>query len=130
MTFSYVLKQNGLVPGVDVILDDNIQFDLMAGDFSNGTADYIALFEPTASAIVDSGKGYYATSIGAESGEISYTGYCVKQSYLEENYFATQKFIDTVAKWQEWTFTHSSQEVANLISWQFPDTDIESLLKW
>lgn len=129
MTFSYVLKQNGLTPGTDVVLDDSIQFDLMAGAFSNGTADYVTLFEPTASAIVDSGKGYYATSIGAESGEIPYTGYCAKQSYLEENSLTVQKFINAVAKGQEWTLTHSAQEVAQVISGQFPDTDIESLTK-
>lgn len=34
MTFEYVLKQNGIDPQKDLILDDSIKFDLMAGAFS------------------------------------------------------------------------------------------------
>ena len=49
MTFEYVLKQNGINPQTDLILDDSIKFDLMAGAFSGGTADYVTLFEQTLS---------------------------------------------------------------------------------
>ena len=45
MTFEYVLKKNGINPQTDVTLDDSIKFDLMAGAFSGGTADYVTLFE-------------------------------------------------------------------------------------
>ena len=34
MTFEYVLKQNGLNPETDLVLDDSIKFDLMAGAFA------------------------------------------------------------------------------------------------
>ncbi len=44
MTLEYVLKQNGINPKTDVILDDSIKFDLMAGAFSAGNADYVTLF--------------------------------------------------------------------------------------
>ena len=44
MTFEYVLKQNGLNPQTDLVLDDSIKFDLMAGAFSAGNADYVTLF--------------------------------------------------------------------------------------
>lgn len=43
MTFEYVLKKNGIDPQKDLILDDSIKFDLMAGAFSGGTADYVTL---------------------------------------------------------------------------------------
>ena len=49
MTLEYVLKKNGIDPKKDVILDDSIKFDLMAGAFASGNADYVTLFEPTAS---------------------------------------------------------------------------------
>ena len=49
MTLEYVLKKNGLNPATDLTLDDSIKFDLMAGAFSGGTADYVTLFEPTLS---------------------------------------------------------------------------------
>ena len=49
MTFEYVLKQNGIDTEKEVVLDDSIKFDLMAGAFAGGNADYVTLFEPTAS---------------------------------------------------------------------------------
>ena len=51
MTFEYVLKQNGIDTEKEVVLDDSIKFDLMAGAFAGGNADYVTLFEPTASVI-------------------------------------------------------------------------------
>ena len=49
MTLEYVIKQHGLAPGKDLTLDDSIKFDLMAGAFSAGNAEYVTVFEPTAS---------------------------------------------------------------------------------
>lgn len=43
MTLEYVLKQNGINPQTDLILDDSIKFDLMAGAFSSGEAEYVTL---------------------------------------------------------------------------------------
>ena len=51
MTFEYLIKQNGLDPNKDLVLDDSIQFSLMAGAFSGSDAEYVTLFEPTASMI-------------------------------------------------------------------------------
>ena len=64
MTFEYVLKKNGIDPQNDAVLDDSIKFDLMAGAFSGGDADYVTLFEPTASMTEDAGKGYVVSSVG------------------------------------------------------------------
>lgn len=49
MTLEYVLRRNGLNPQTDLTLDDSIKFDLMAGAFTGGNADYVTLFEPTLS---------------------------------------------------------------------------------
>ena len=35
MTLRYVLNQHGINPETDVVLDDSISFDLMAGAFSS-----------------------------------------------------------------------------------------------
>lgn len=127
MTFEHVLKQNGLEPGADVTLDDSIQFDLMAGAFSSGKADYVTLFEPTASTVIQSGKGYYACSVGEESGEIPYTAYFAKQSYMKEHSDVISAFTRAVAKGQEWVQQHSAQEIAASIASQFPDNDEQTL---
>ena len=73
MTLEYIIKENGIDPATETTLDDSIQFDLMAGAFSSGTADFVTLFEPTASMIEQEGKGHIVCSIGTESGEIPYT---------------------------------------------------------
>ena len=58
MTFEYVLKQKGIDPKKDANLDDSISFDLMAGAFAGGNAEYVTLFEPTASMTQLANEGY------------------------------------------------------------------------
>ncbi len=127
MTLLYVLNSHGINPKTDVTLDDSISFDLMAGAFSAGNADYVALFEPTASSTELAGKGYIVSSIGAETGELPYTAYCAKKSYIEENPDIIQKFTNAIYKGQTWIKDHSTEEVASAIAQYFPSTD-ESLL--
>ena len=80
MTFEYVLKKNGIDPQKDLNLDDSIKFDLMAGAFAGGDAEYVTLFEPTASMTEAAGKGYVVASVGEASGEIPYTAYFAKKA--------------------------------------------------
>lgn len=79
MTLEYVLKKNGIDPQKDTTLDDSIKFDLMAGAFASGNADYVTLFEPTASMTQKQGKGYMVASVGEAAGEIPYTAYFAKK---------------------------------------------------
>lgn len=127
MTLEYVLKQNDLVPNVDVTVDTNVQFALMAGAFSGGQGDYVALFEPTASMMVEEGKGYIVASIGEESGEIPYTCYYSSKDYIAENPEVIQKFTNAIYKGQQWVDENSALDIAKSISSFFPDTDIELL---
>lgn len=127
MTFEYVLKQNGIDPQKDLILDDSIKFDLMAGAFSGGTADYVTLFEPTATMTEQAGKGYVVASVGEASGEIPYTAYFAKKSYIEANSDTIQKFTNAIYKGQKFVEEHTMKEVAEVIKDFFPDTDVELL---
>ena len=127
MTLEYVIKQNGLVPGKDLTLDDSIKFDLMASAFTSGSADYVTLFEPTASNIQKLGKGYIVASVGKESGEIPYTAYFAKKSYIEKNEVTIQNFTNAIYKGQKWVKEHTAKEIAETIQSFFPDTDIELL---
>ena len=127
MTLLYVLKQNGIDPYKDLVLDDSIDFDLMASAFSTGKADFVTLFEPTASQIELSGKGYIVASVGEEAGEIPYTAYFAKKSYIEKNTDIIQKFTNAIYKGQQYVQTHTSEEIAKLISGFFPDTDLSLL---
>lgn len=127
MTFEYLLKEKGLNPETDLILDDSIQFSLMAGAFSGSDAEYVTLFEPTASMIEAEEKGYILTSVGEESGDIPYTAYCAKSSYIAENEKLIEGFTRAIYKGLKWVEEHSSEEVAKTILDQFPDTDVKML---
>ena len=127
MTLEYVLRQNGLEPGVDVTVDTTVQFNMMAGAFTGGTGDYTTLFEPTATEVELAGKGYVLCSIGQESGEIPYTAYFAAASYLKENADVIQRFTRAVARGQSWVQEHTAEESAAAIAPQFPDSDLAVL---
>lgn len=129
MTLEYVLKKNGLDPQKDLTLDDSIKFDLMAGAFASGNADYVTLFEPTASLTQNQNKGYIVASVGEAAGEIPYTAYFTKKSYIEKNETTIKKFTEAVYKGQKWVKEHSSDEIAESIKEFFPDTDTDLLSK-
>lgn len=126
MTLEYVIKQNG-VSLDELTIDTSIQFANMGGAFVGGLGDYVALFEPTASLMEQEGKGYVLTSVGQDSGEIPYTAYFAKKSYIEENPEIIQGFTNAIAKAQKWIAESSPEEVAELIASYFPDTDVELL---
>ncbi len=127
MTLEYVLNKNKIVPNEDVTVDTSVQFALMAGAFTGGTGDYVALFEPTASMLEKEGKGYVLCSIGEQSGEIPYTAYFANKSYIEENSDIIQKFTNAVYKGQKWVEENEASEIAKAIVNYFPDTSLEIL---
>jgi len=129
MTLEYVMKQNGVVPHVDAVVDTSVQFNMMAGAFTGGNGDYVALFEPTATEVELAGQGYVLCSIGEESGAIPYTAYFALPDYMEQNADLVQRFTNAVAKGQKWVENHTDLEVAQAIADQFPDTDLSVLEK-
>ena len=129
MTLEYVMAQNGVTPHVDAVVDTSVQFNMMAGAFTGGQGDYVALFEPTATEVVEAGKGYILCSIGEESGEIPYTAYFASQSYMAENPAVVQGFTNAIARAQRWIAQHSDREVAEAMAAQFPDTSVDLLEK-
>lgn len=127
MTLQYVLRKNGINPETDVILDDSIKFDLMAGAFASGNAEYVTLFEPTASMTEKEGKGYIVASVGEAAGDIPYTAYFAKKSYIEKNEEIIQKFTEAIYEGQKWVKEHTAKEIAEVIQSFFPDTSVEIL---
>ena len=127
MTLEYVMKQNGIVPGEDAVVDTSVQFNMMAGAFSGGQSDYVTLFEPTASEMEAAGQGYILCSIGTESGEIPYTAYFAAESYIAAHEDVIAAFSRAMVRALEWVDTHTDEEVAAAIAPQFPDTDVELL---
>ena len=127
MTLEYVMKQNGVVPQVDAVVDTSVQFNMMAGAFTGGQGDYVTLFEPTATEVERAGHGYVLCSIGEASGEIPYTSYFASQSYMAAHPDVVQGFTNAIARAQRWIAEHTDREVAEAICGQFPDTDLAVL---
>jgi len=127
MTLEYVLRKNGLEPGKDVEVITNIQFNLMGGAFEGGTGDYVTLFEPTASTFQKEGKGYILDAVGSESGEVPYTAFMAKKSYIAENAETIEKFLKAIYKGQQYVQNATDEQVAQAIVAFFPDTSVESL---
>ena len=127
MTLEYVLRQNGLVPQEDTVVDTSVQFNMMAGAFSGGSGDYVTLFEPTATEVELAGQGYVLCSIGAESGEIPYTAYFAVQSYLDQHGDTVQKFTNAIQEGLDYVNSHTAEEIARTIKPQFPETDLDKL---
>lgn len=127
MTLEYVMRQNGIVPQEDAVVDTSVQFNMMAGAFTGGNGDYVTLFEPVATQVEMEGKGYILTSIGQESGEIPYTAFFAAQSWMDANPDTVQAFTNAIAKGQTWCIEHDAKEVAEAIADQFPDSSLEVL---
>ena len=132
MVLEYILKTNGLEVGRDdpskeVYVRTDVQFAAMAGSFVSGEADYVSLFEPTASNLEKEGNGYIVASLGELSGNVAYTAYSALGSYIDKNEDTIQKFTNAIYRAQTWIYSHTDLEVANAIQSYFTDTSLEDL---
>ena len=127
MTFEYVVNKHGLINGKNITLDNSVQVNLMGASFEGGNGDYVTLFEPTASEFQKLGKGYIVASVGEESGEIPYTTFSSLTSYIAQNRDVLVKFVTALQRAEKFVSEKDAEEVAKIISPQFPDTPINSL---
>ena len=129
MTLEHVLRKNGIDPAKDTTLDNSVQYAMMTAAFTGGTGDYVTAFEPTASMLQQQGQGYIVASVGEASGDIPYTAYFAKKSYIEQNSDLIQRFTNAVYRGQQWVATHTAAEIAATVADQFPDTELALLEK-
>ncbi|ADU31568.1 ABC transporter substrate-binding protein [Evansella cellulosilytica] len=127
MVGEYVLKQNGIEPHEDLELIQNIDFGNIPSAFASGTGDYVQLFEPQATQFEEDGIGYIIDSFGTQSGNVPYTVFMSKQSYLEENEEALESFTRAIYKAQQWVQEQPEEVVAESIVDFFEDTSLETI---
>lgn len=127
MTLQYVIEQHGLDIATDMNFDNSISYDTMNSAFAGGTGDFVTIFEPTASVFEKEGTGYIVASVGEAAGEIPYTAYFAKKSFLENNPDLIQHFVNAIQKGQTWVAEHSAAEIAEVLTSSFPEVDLDIL---
>lgn len=127
MTLEYALKQNGIDPRKDLDIDTSIAFAAMSGAFIGGQGDFVTLFEPNALDVERQGFGYVVASIGELGGNVPYTSYSARTSFIENNKELIFDFTKAIQMGLDYVHTHSDLEVAEVIINQFPDTSLDDL---
>lgn len=128
MTLEYTLKENGIDPKKDLTIDTAIAFAAMSGAFIGGTGDFVTLFEPNALQLVNQGLGYNVAYLGALGGEVPYTAYNARISYIEENPEVIEGFTKAIDKALKYVAENDSETIANHIIDYFPDTALNDLI--
>lgn len=123
MTFEYVLNKLG----VNATLNYDVAFNMMTAAFESGVSDYCTMFEPTASAYQAAGKGYIVASVGQDSGELPYTCYMAKDSYIKKNGDKIEGFLRAITKATKYLLATDSATVAKQIATYFDGTSEASL---
>lgn len=108
-------------------LNYSIDFASLSGSFIGGIGDYVNLFEPTATSVVKSDNGCIVESIGKLSGEVPYTAFYSRKSYLEKNENLLKKFTEALNKGLKFVKENDAKIIAEAIKPQFPDSNIEDI---
>ena len=105
----------------------SVEFAALSGSFIGGTGDFVNLFEPNATSLEENGYGHVVASVGVMSGEVPYTAFYARKSYIEENPEIIEGFTKAIAKAITYTLENDATKVAEDIIDQFPDTDVSEL---
>lgn len=125
-----VKNANGDIDKINV--NSSIDFAALSGTFISGVGDIVNLFEPNCLKLEKEGLGYVVGSIGELSGEMPYTAFYARKSYIDNNKEIVESFNRAINKGIEFVKNHSDREVAEVILAQFPDislNDVEVIVK-
>lgn len=125
-----VKNSDGDISKIEV--NTSIDFASLSGTFVSGVGDFVNLFEPNATKLEKEGLGYVVGSIGELSGDMPYTAFYARKSFIQENKDIVNSFNKAINKGLEYVKTHNDKDVAVVILKQFPDSslnDIELIVK-
>ena len=120
---------NEKVDQKEIKINTSVEFAALSGSFIAGMGDFVNLFEPNATNLEKEGLGYIVGNIGAYSGEVPYTAFYTRKSYLENNKDLLVQFTQALNKGLEYVKDHTSEEIAKSILPQFPDISLTDLTK-
>lgn len=117
---------NGDISKINI--NTSVDFASLSGSFIAGMGDYVNLFEPNATKLEQQGFGYVVGSIGELSGEMPYTAFYARKSFIDNNKDTILAFNRAINKGIEYVNNHSNEEVANVILKQFPDSSKNEII--
>lgn len=120
MVLSHELKVKGITANVIT----NIAPQAMVGAFESGQANFIQVYEPVASQLEQSGKGFYDASVGQAIGNYPETAFEATASYIQSHPQVIQGWSTAVYKATQWIDSHSSTQVAKAIQPYFTGTSV------
>lgn len=126
LNFLNALK-NENIDASKININYNIDFASLSGAFIGGTGDYVNLFEPNALKLEQEGYGHVVASIGMLSGEMPYTTFYARKSFIEENHDIINGFTKAINKGLKFVKDNDEYTIANIILKQFPDTSLNDL---
>lgn len=126
INFLNALKNSNINPD-QLNINYSVEFAALSGSFIGGMGDYVNLFEPTATAVSKEGYGYIVANIGQLSGEVPYTTFYARKSYINNNEEVIKGFTKAITEGLEYTHNHSSKEIAEVILPQFSSISLDDL---
>lgn len=132
MTLQYIIESNGyqIGTGPDKInLRTDVAFNLTASVWEGDTSiKYCTLFEPTATNVVNqNSNSKIVASLGELSGNIPYTCFTAKESYLKKHGDIAEKFLKAVAKGYDYIISNDSETVARALLPSFEGNTVAEL---
>lgn len=129
MTLEWTLKEHGIDPKKDLTIDTSIAFSAMSGAFIGGTGDFVTLFQPNALELQNQGLGHIVAYLGSLGGEVPYTAYNAKKSYIENNPRVIESFTRAIDKALKYVDSHDADVIAKHILDYFPSTSYDDLVE-
>ncbi len=126
LNFQNALK-NENVDSKSININTSIEFAALSGTFVAGVGDFVNLFEPNATNLVKQGYGYIVGNIGAYSGEVPYTAFYARKSFLNNNEDTLKKFTKALNQGLTYVRNNSPETIAQTILPQFPDISLTDL---
>ena len=126
LNFLNALKKSNIDPK-KININYSVEFAALSGSFIGGIGNYVNLFEPTATKLTKDNLGYVVASIGLMSGEVPYTAFNARKSFINNNEDIIRKFTKALNKGIKYTLENNEIEIAKVILKQFPDSSLNDL---
>ncbi len=122
--FEYALFKNN-VSGV--IIDNSVDFANLSSAYIAKEGDFVNLFEPNASSLEKEGYGCVLASVGLLAGEVPYTVFHSKKSFIDSNSDVIRRFNRAIKKGMQFVKDNTEEDIALIIKDEFPGNSVEEI---